>query len=98
MCISADEISTHGDEDHGVRDVDALLVVAHEASPTGHPAEGPFHDPATGQNLEAFLVIGSADDFDDEIEVGGLLHEFESIIGAVSEQMFHPGPASADAV
>ena len=42
MSVSADEITAHGDEDHGVRDVNSLLVVAHEAPPAGHPTEGHY--------------------------------------------------------
>ena len=41
MSVSADEVAAHGDEDHGVRDVDAFFVIAHETSPAGHPSESP---------------------------------------------------------
>ena len=76
--------------------VDALLVVAYEASPSHHPAEGAFHDPAPWQNLEPFLVIGSADDLNDEVEIGGLVHQLKAVIGAIGEEMLHPRPALAD--
>lgn len=77
MSGSADKISAHSDEDHGSRDIVTLLVVAHEAAPSCHPAEGPLDDPAAGQNLEALLVVGATDDLDHEIEVGGLVRERE---------------------
>jgi hypothetical protein len=51
MGISSDKVSTHGDEDHSVRDVDALFIIAHEASPARHPSEGTLDDPAAGQDL-----------------------------------------------
>jgi hypothetical protein len=40
--VSSEEISAHGDEDHGVGDVDPLLVVTDEAAPADHPAERAF--------------------------------------------------------
>src|SRR6476619_6215603 len=98
MSVSSDEIAAHGDEDHGVRDVDALLVVAHEAPPSGHPAEGALDDPAAWQDLESLLVVGSTNDLDDEVKVGGLVHELQPVIGAVREQVLDPGPAFANAV
>jgi hypothetical protein len=33
MSVSSNEIAAHGHKDHGVCDVDAPLVVAHEPSP-----------------------------------------------------------------
>ncbi len=76
MGISAKQVAAHGDEDHGVRDVDALLVVAHETSPSGHPTESSLDDPAAGEDFEALLVVGSADDLDDEVEITALCMSF----------------------
>ncbi len=100
MSVSADEIAAHSDKDHGVRDVDALLVVAHEAAPSCHPAEGALDNPAAGRtsDFEALLVVGSADDLYHEVQIDGLVHELQPVIGAVGEQMLHPGPTFADAV
>jgi len=66
--------------------VDALLIL-HEASRPDHPAEGAFHDPSAGQSLEAFLIIGSADDLDDRIEIACFFPQFATTIGTVSEEM-----------
>src|SRR5579883_979147 len=54
MSVSSDEVSAHGDEDHGVRDVDAFLVVAHEASPSCHPSDKFL---GNGDNPEANALV-----------------------------------------
>jgi hypothetical protein len=81
VSVSAEQISTHGDEDHGLGDVDPGLIVSHEAPPPCHPAECSLHDPAARQNLKANLFIGTADDLDDELKLGRLVHELQPIVG-----------------
>src|SRR5260370_6071946 len=96
MADSAQEEATHGDVDHGLGDVDPLLVVAHEAAPPGHPTKGALDHPAQWQHLEAWFGVDAADDLDDEVEEGGLVHECCPVIGAIGEQMLDPWPALAD--
>jgi hypothetical protein len=43
-------------------------------------------------------VIGSTDELNHEAQIGGLVHEFQPIIGAVGEQVLDPGPALAMAI
>ena len=81
-----------------MRDVDALLVVAHETSPARHPAEAAFNDPPAGGHLEARLLVRPPDDLHDEVEVAGLVHQLEPVVGGVGEQVLHPGPTLADGV
>ena len=92
---SSEEEASHSDVDHGLGDVDALFVVADEASPSCEPAEGALDDPAARHDLEARLIVEAADDLDDEIEERGLVHELPAVIGAVGEQMLDPGPTLA---
>ncbi len=91
MGVSAEEDGAHSDESHGLGDLEALFVIADETAPARHPSEGAFDGPAAWQDLEARVFVAPADDFDSKIEEGGFVHELEPIIGAISEQMFHPG-------
>jgi hypothetical protein len=92
------EKGSEGDMDHGVGYIDALLVVADEATPPCHPAEGSFDNPAPGENVEPFGSFDPAHDFDDELQEGGLVHQLCPIISAVGEEMFDPRPALADRI
>ena len=98
MGVSAQEIAANGDEDHGLGDVEASFVVADEAPPSGHPANGALDDPSAGLDLEALLVVRAQDDLNDEVEIGGFVHQLPPGVGAVGEQMFDPRPSLADAV
>ncbi len=98
MSDTPEEEGAEGDVDHGLGDVEALLVVSHEASPAHHPSEGSLYDPSTGQDMEALGAFDPADHLDDEVEEGGLVHQRSPIIGAVGKEMFDPGPALADRV
>lgn len=98
MGNSAENDAAHGEENHGFGDVDALLVVAYEASPAGHPSKASLDHPAPRQNLEAGLGVGAADHLDDKVEEGGLVHQPEPVVGTVGEQVLDPGPALANAV
>ena len=77
---------------------DTALIVADEAPPTRHPAECSFDDPAARQNFKAPRAFTTANDLDDEIKVGGLVHQFQPVICRVCEEMLHPWPALADGV
>src|ERR1700733_6113100 len=96
MSVSSHEETAHGDMDHGDSDVDKALVVAHEPAPSDHPAESPLHDPAAWENLKSFLAVAATDDFQHELQIGGLVHQLQPIIGGVSKKMLYPWPTLAD--
>lgn len=74
--FSSGEVSSHRDEYHGAREIDALFIIAHEASPARHPPEGALDNPAAGQDLKPLLVVGSTDDLDHEVETEALSMSF----------------------
>jgi len=98
MGDAAQEEASHGDMDHGLGDVEALLEVSDETAPSDHPAEGAFDDPPARQHPEARFAIEAAHDLDDEVEECGFVEQFGAVIGAVGEQMLDPRPAFADRV
>lgn len=93
MSDTAEQDRTHADAGHGFADATAAPVVADEAAPAHHPAEGPPDNPlAPGQEAEAILVDQFVDDFDDEVAVGGFAHQIAPIIGTIGKKMFQPVP------
>ncbi len=42
------------------------------------------------------MLVRSADDLNDEVEIVGPAHEFEPIIAAIGEEVLHPEPTLAD--
>lgn len=96
MSDTSEEEGAEGDVDHCLGDVEALLVISHQASPAHYPSEGSLHNPTTGQDVETCGAFDPADHLDDEVEEGGLVHQHCPIIGTVGKEMFDPGPALAD--
>lgn len=88
--------AAHGDVDHGFRDIDALLIIPHEAAPFGHPARGSQGDSSARQDLEAGLMVAAADNRQHEVTVSTGVLQFGSGIRSVAEQVFEPRPAFAD--
>ena len=74
---ASEEDTSEGDMDHGLGAVDALRAVPHEPAP-----EGALDHPAAWKDFEALRGIGPFDDFDGEVEEGGLVHELGAVVGA----------------
>lgn len=94
----ADEQVSHGEDYHGLGDVEAGLVVADEATVSGQPADAALDYPAPRDHLESRFGVGTAHDLNHEVKEGGLVEQLATVVGAVGEEMFHPRPAFADSV
>lgn len=95
---SSGKLGTYGDEEHGLRNVDAALEVICEAPPAGHLSEAAFRDPRTGQNLETLRFIPAANDLAYEVQVSRLFHRVETVIDTIGKQMLYPWPVLADRI
>ena len=82
MSNPAQREASKRDADHGLRDIEALFIVLHETVPVGHPTESALDASAFWQHLEPGLLVGSADDFEDEVSVSGGIHHACVVIPA----------------
>ena len=69
MADSPEQGASHGGMDHGFGNVEPLLVVTHQPTPAGHPAEVALDHPAASQDLEPGHRVDTVNDFDDDIAV-----------------------------
>jgi len=74
--------------DPSLGDVDALFVIAHQASLSVHPSEGSFDHPAPRQTRKAGRCVGSANNLDDEVEEGRFVHQLGACVGNASIRVY----------
>lgn len=84
MGYPSEQKTCHRDVDHGFGHVDALFVVAHEATPAGrHSCEGALDHPAARQD-----PFDAADNLDDEVLEFGLVQKLGPVISADGKEVF----------
>lgn len=98
MSDAAEEQASHCDVDHGLGNVEAGLVIAHQPAPTCHPSECALDDPPARQNLEARLPVETAHNFQYEVSEGRLVEQPRSIVGDVGEQVLEPRPSLSHSI
>lgn len=96
MSDAPDEQLAHGDVDLGDGHLGVAFVIAHEAPPSDHPTEAALDHLTERQELEACLQFVAMDHLQDEVEIGGLVHPFQPVMGAVGKEVLHPRPTLAD--
>jgi len=72
-----------------------VLVVAGGAAVLADPGEGPFHDPAAGQDGEGVQVIGPADDLQGDAQGGSPGGEPVRLVAGVGPGQPHPRAGAA---
>ena len=98
VACSSDEEAAHGEEDHGLRDIEPSFVVTDKASVSRQPSDAALDHPTPGDHPEAWVGIGAAHDLDHEVEESRLVEKTTTIIGSVGKEVLDPRPALADGV
>lgn len=86
------EQRSHGDVDHVLPDIDALLIIAHRPTPTQQPRKAALHHPAPRLNSKT-APLQVSHHFDREFQKGCFVHELSAVTGCIAKQMRHPRPA-----
>jgi hypothetical protein len=98
MGDSAEQEAAHGDMDHGLGDIEALLVVAHEPVPAPEPGEGSLDHQRRGRTWKLGSPSIRRTTSMTKPRKAALFHELGPAVGAVGEQMVDPWPALTDGI
>lgn len=82
------------DMNHGRRDIQSHIRIAHQLSPLQHPAEGALAPPALQQMGKALLANQPAHGLDHQVEEYGLVAQLAPVVRAVGKKMPDPRPAT----
>lgn len=77
---------------HGLRYVESLFIVAHQAAVAHQPCKRTFDDPAPRLHLKARLTLQAPDNLDREIEISCFVEQSASIVSGIAEQMLNARP------
>ena len=96
MDNSAEHEATESDMNHCLRDVDPLLAIPNEALPTHHPTESRLDGSGPGEHLEAWLLVGAANELEAENLIGCGIHKTGAVVSTISKRMLEPEPSLAN--